>query len=345
MTYFISYHICTGTTNRFLIEWTLLIRAFGKLATRSRTSTSTLIHSSSILVLLPCDDPEEEKTAKKLKLTTTSTIYLQRTSSISSQQQPAAMTSTLRLVLLFGTLSAWISRTTQAFQISRHYEQQQHHHLSSALVVRPTTTTSRVILHAKKKDQQEEEAVLKKTSQQGVEEYRNAVTKVLSNFMQKESMEANADDLLAEIDFKAPKIPATTSLETLAAALDCELIEKQWFVTGNVNPSYFSDEFEFQDPDVQLKGIEEYARGVNKLFDQSISEAQIISTVVNDSASTPEKPMLTVTWRLSGGVNIGFGLKIKPYIVYTDFVIDPKTSLIVFQEDRFDSPPWDILLR
>jgi hypothetical protein len=132
----------------------------------------------------------------------------------------------------------------------------------------------------------------------------------------------------------------------LAAAIDCELIEKQWFVTGNVNPSYFSEDFEFQDPDVQLKGIEEYARAVNKLFDQSTSEAQIISTVVNESsASTPEKPMLTVTWRLSGGVNIGFGLTIKPYIVYTDFIVDPKTSLIVFQEDRFDSPPWDILLR
>ena len=233
------------------------------------------------------------------------------------------MMSALRLLLL-GTLSAWIS-TTQAFQI-RH----EHRHLSSLV-----PTTSRVILHA----EDQGEAV---TRSQGVEEYRNPVTKVLSNFMQKESMDTKVD-LLGEIDFNAPKIPATTSLKTLAAALDCELIEKQWFVTGNVNPTYFSDDFEFQDPDVQLKGIEKYARAVNKLF-QSNSEAQIISTVVSES-STPEKPMLTVTWRLSGGVNIGFGLTIKPYIVYTDFVVDPKTSLVVFQEDRFDSPPWDILLR
>jgi hypothetical protein len=238
------------------------------------------------------------------------------------------MTSTLRL-LLIGAVSAWIS-TTQAFQI-RH----EHRHYLSSFV----PTASRLVLHAK----EDQEEVVKKS--QGVEEYRNVVTKVLSNFMQKESMETNADPL-ADINFNAPKIPATTSLKTLAAALDCELIEKQWFVTGNVNPSYFSEDFEFQDPDVQLKGIEEYARAVNKLFDQSTSEAQIISTVVNESsASTPEKPMLTVTWRLSGGVNIGFGLTIKPYIVYTDFVVDPKTSLIVFQEDRFDSPPWDILLR
>jgi hypothetical protein len=177
----------------------------------------------------------------------------------------------------------------------------------------------------------------------GVEEYRNAVTKVLSNFMQKGSM--SDTDPLSEIDFDAPKISPTTSLETLAAALDYELIEKEWFVTGRVNPSYFSEAFEFQDPDVQLKGIEEYARGVFRLFDQETSRAEIISTLVNTADSTPEKPMITCTWRLSGNVKILFGLPIKPYIVYTDFVVDPDSSLILFQEDRFDIPQWDILIR
>jgi hypothetical protein len=112
-----------------------------------------------------------------------------------------------------------------------------------------------------------------------------------------------------------------------------------------VNPSYFSQDFEFQDPDVQVKGIEDYARGVYKIFDQSTSRAEIVSTLVNIAASTPDKQVITCTWRLSGNVNIAFGLTIKPYIVYTDFVVDPKTSLIVFQEDRFGLPPWDILLR
>ena len=177
-----------------------------------------------------------------------------------------------------------------------------------------------------------------------VEEYKNAATKILSNFMQKDSM-VTAADPLADIDFDAPKIPATTSLETLVAALDYELIEKEWFVTGNVNPCYFSEDFEFQDPDVQLKGIKEYALGVRKLFDQMTSRAQIISTEINTSASTPEAPVITCTWRLSGVVNIAYGLTIKPYIVYTDFTIDPKTSLITLQEDRFSLPPWDILLR
>lgn len=87
--------------------------------------------------------------------------------------------------------------------------------------------------------------------------------------------------------------------------------------------------------------LEDYARGVIKIFDQATSRAQIISTVVNGTIPNT----LTVTWRLSGRVNIGpNGLPIKPYICYTDFTINEDNGLIVFQEDRFDIPGWDILL-
>lgn len=180
----------------------------------------------------------------------------------------------------------------------------------------------------------------------GVEEYRNSVTKVLSNLIQKEKMEYGVivKSSSAEIDFASPKISSSTSLETLAAALDFELSEKEWFVTGNINPCYFSDNFQFQDPDVKVVGIEEYSKGVKKIFDQTMSRAEIISTVISET-STPKNPVITCTWRLSGRVNIGPGLDIKPYIVSTDFEVDPQTSLIVSQEDRFDIPAWDILLR
>jgi hypothetical protein len=83
----------------------------------------------------------------------------------------------------------------------------------------------------------------------------------------------------------------------------------------------------------------DYARGVYKLFDQETSRAEIISTVVNETVPNT----ITVTWRLSGGVNIGPGLTIKPYTCYTDFTIDNE-GLIAFQVDRFDIPGWDILL-
>jgi hypothetical protein len=79
---------------------------------------------------------------------------------------------------------------------------------------------------------------------------------------------------------------------------------------------------------------------VNKIFDEETARAEIVSTEVNTSVSDT----ITVTWRLSGRVNVGPGLNIKPYIVYTDYKVDPSTGLIVFQEDRFSIPGWDILL-
>lgn len=169
-------------------------------------------------------------------------------------------------------------------------------------------------------------------------ERKNAAVSVLSNFVQDDVAD---NSLIDTIDFGAPKCPMLP-LETLAQVLDYELYNREWFVTGNVNPSYFSEKFEFQDPDVKLVGIENYARGVNKLFDQSTSRAEIISVQVSDE----KENTITVRWRLSGKVNIGpfGGLSIKPYICITDFTVDPSNGLIVFQEDSFDIPQWDILL-
>jgi len=90
----------------------------------------------------------------------------------------------------------------------------------------------------------------------GVEEYKNAATSFLSNFMQRDKMDGETPvDPLGNIDFDAPKI-GEKNLNTLASMLDAELYEKEWFVTGQVNPSFFADDFEFQDPDVKLSGIE-----------------------------------------------------------------------------------------
>ena len=178
-------------------------------------------------------------------------------------------------------------------------------------------------------------------------EYKNAPTKILSNFMSKPEGTGDGDAMGSEpnpidaIDFAAPKFARKVDLPTLAAILDYELSNKEWFVTGNVNPIYFADDFEFQDPDVQLSGIEDYARGVYKLFDQSCSRAEIISCEV-DPTLGPN--IITVTWRLSGKVSIGPGLTIKPYVCYSDLTVDEESGLIVRQEDRFSVPQWDILL-
>lgn len=168
-------------------------------------------------------------------------------------------------------------------------------------------------------------------------EKKNAAVDVLSNFMQEESKDST--NSIDAIDFAAPKFQKVP-LPTLAAILDYELYEKEWFVTGNVNPIYFTDDFFFKDPDVELTGIESYARGVYKLFDQETSRAEIISCVVNEEIENT----ITVTWRLSGDVSIGPGLTIKPYICTTFFTVNEESGLITMQEDEFSIPQWDVLL-
>ena len=120
---------------------------------------------------------------------------------------------------------------TEAFQVSS---------LSSSSLTTRTTTTNQWM-----------------AGNSDVEEYKNVATKILSNFFTEEKEdEEEKEDPLKDIDWKAPKYTSFTNLETLAQILDYELYQSEWFVTGKVNPIYFSDEFEFEDPDVQLSGIE-----------------------------------------------------------------------------------------
>lgn len=137
-----------------------------------------------------------------------------------------------------------IIQAASAFQIATHYSQPRSH----SLVNKSTAFFSQTSLTAKKDD-----------GEGGVEEYKNAPTSILSNFMQSSEMKSDgglpSEDPFGNIDFNTPKI-AKKNIETLASMLDAELYEKEWFVTGQVNPSFFADDFEFQDPDVKLIGIE-----------------------------------------------------------------------------------------
>ena len=170
------------------------------------------------------------------------------------------------------------------------------------------------------------------------EEYINPFTRIAGSFIRPESTTSSFD--LNTIQWNAPKRKKARSLSVRAMEIEKALTEKEWFVTGNVDPTYFSDAFAFQDPDVKLVGVENYARGVNKIFSQQDSRAEIIAARVNETVANT----ITVTWRLEGTVKVGPGLKIKPFVVYSDFLVNESDGLIVFQLDRFSNPGYDILL-
>ena len=173
-------------------------------------------------------------------------------------------------------------------------------------------------------------------------EAKNPVVKALGQFLPdfggNKAEAAPSNPLLDEINWAAPKQRGLSTTE-MAYALDAGLREREWFVTGRGLPGLFSDSFTFSDPDVKLDGIEPYCRQVSRLFNQETSRAEVVCC-----AATSEN-VITVVWRNSGGINIGPGVSIKPYIVTTTLKTDPSDGgLICFQEDEFAIPGWDILI-
>ena len=167
------------------------------------------------------------------------------------------------------------------------------------------------------------------------EKYFNPVAAALSNFISKEP--EIIVDSLDKINWNARK-RKKTSLETLRKDLDKVVSRNQFFVTGMVEPSLYSNNFSFSDPDVAIKGIQEYARGVAKIFSAGTT-AELISSEVSDVT----EGIITITWRLEGRVNIGAGLPIKGFVVYSDFCVGTD-GLIYFQKDRFSLSGIDILM-
>jgi hypothetical protein len=103
------------------------------------------------------------------------------------------------------------------------------------------------------------------------EEYSNKVTEFLGLFLpQEKSSGIDTYDINWDVSKRRK-----SSLSSLAADLEAALGAREWFVTGNMDPSFFSEDFIFEDPDVKLEGVRAYAVGVNKLFDQGSSRCEV----------------------------------------------------------------------
>uniref|UniRef100_A0A7R9VWZ2 Uncharacterized protein n=1 Tax=Chlamydomonas euryale TaxID=1486919 RepID=A0A7R9VWZ2_9CHLO len=165
-------------------------------------------------------------------------------------------------------------------------------------------------------------------------DYSDPVNQFLGNFLPR------ARDVEAELSHIAWDTPKATglSLDQMAERLSAALAQKEWFVTGDVEPSLFSDEFAFKDDSVATLGIRNYALGVRKLFDQDTARAELIAVEPDTSRGG-----VVVTWRLEGRVNLPFRPTIPPYVVTTTLATDAQ-GLIISQLDEFSVPGWQLLL-
>eukprot|EP00548_Thalassiothrix_antarctica_P005002 CAMPEP_0194133126 /NCGR_PEP_ID=MMETSP0152-20130528/3422_1 /TAXON_ID=1049557 /ORGANISM="Thalassiothrix antarctica, Strain L6-D1" /LENGTH=283 /DNA_ID=CAMNT_0038828377 /DNA_START=97 /DNA_END=948 /DNA_ORIENTATION=+ len=164
----------------------------------------------------------------------------------------------------------------------------------------------------------------------GDEEYKGVTTKISSKLLTSAETTAESEDALASINWKAPKVTGL-STEEMAKRIDTGLRRECWFVTGRSAPELFADSFAFSDPQVSLKGIEEYSRGVRSFYKQGSALGEIVCT----AATGPDT--ITVVWRNYGTVNIGPGFDLAPYIVTTTLKTSANDGgLIVKQEDAFE---------
>jgi len=173
----------------------------------------------------------------------------------------------------------------------------------------------------------------------GDEEYKDLTTKVSSKLLTSAETAAESKDALASVNWAAPKVTGL-STEEMAKRLDAGLRSECWFVTGRSLPELFSESFTFSDPQVSLKGIEEYSRGVRSFYKQGTAVGEIVCT----AATAPDT--ITVVWRNYGTVNIGPGFDLAPYLVTTTLKTSASDGgLIVKQEDAFEVPDKADLLK
>lgn len=151
------------------------------------------------------------------------------------------------------------------------------------------------------------------------------------------------DKLLKGEKYDPPVLSNTTTkaknlpLETLKDRVVQGVTEDQWFVTGCVDASLFSDSFRFVDPSVDVRGVQQYAEGVARLFDGKNSRIDIVSAAVIGTNQ------IEIVWRLEATMRLPFKPKIKPYLVTTIYTVD-EDSLIVRQEETFSIPGWEVVV-
>lgn len=88
------------------------------------------------------------------------------------------------------------------------------------------------------------------------EEYKNLFSKLASGFFNKEEVASN-NNVIDAINWNVKK-RKTVTLKSMISILEKSLRQREWFVTGNVDPTLFSESFKFQDPDVKVSGVERY---------------------------------------------------------------------------------------
>lgn len=127
-------------------------------------------------------------------------------------------------------------------------------------------------------------------------------------------------------------------LAEVAAAVQRDFVEGQYYVTGKLTPSLYEPDALFIDPTTRVQGVEKYTAAVAALFDPAESRADLISI-----REDPKDDVIVLRWRLEGKLNLLGGLPIKPYTGTTRYVLDA-AGLISKHEETWDISAADAFI-
>ncbi|KAK9916782.1 hypothetical protein WJX75_006973 [Coccomyxa subellipsoidea] len=122
-------------------------------------------------------------------------------------------------------------------------------------------------------------------------------------------------------------------MDQLLDIIKRDFSDGQYYITGKLDQTIFSDDCEFIDPTTNVKGPETYSRAVAALFDHDTSRADLISMEVTDSHT------ITSRWRFDAAINFPGKPRIKPYTGSTRYII--KDGLVQQHIETWDISTLD----
>ena len=121
-----------------------------------------------------------------------------------------------------------------------------------------------------------------------------------------------------------------TSTE-IAAILKDDLVQGQYFVTGNLTREIFSDRCRFQDPTNDVTGLSRYLTALGLLFDPSDSFVELLKIEITGPNT------IETDGTLQGYLKFPWHPRVDPYAFHTTYTLDASSGLIVDQ-----SQTWSI---
>ena len=108
------------------------------------------------------------------------------------------------------------------------------------------------------------------------------------------------------------------ALEEVMEIVRADFDERQYYVSGELTPSVYSDRcfFDSPDPDMPVRTLPRYSDALHGLFDPSTSRIELLDL----RADGPRQ--FVARWRLEGALKLPWRPKVKPYAGCTRYELD-----------------------